>query len=78
MTMAKKKKVKSVNARVAEHRKRAKADGKRQIAVQLSEQIIQKLDLIADCENASRADVIERLIENTKLTPIQLTKLING
>ena len=66
--MAKKKKKKrvktvSVNDRVAEHRKRMTESGYRQIAVQLPESVIRKLDRLCKTKEQNRATVLEQLIK---------------
>lgn len=64
--MAKKKtaKAKSVNDRVAEHRKRKAESGYRQIAVQLPQATVRKLDKLCKSASQSRAVVLQELIKN--------------
>ena len=62
--MAKKKKAKAVNSRVAEHRARMRENGYRQVAVLLPTATIAKLDKLAKLSNEPRATVIDLLIQD--------------
>lgn len=65
--MAKKKKVKgNVNDRVAEHRERMRESGYRQIAVQLPEATIAKLDKLCKAAEMPRAKMLEQIIKDYK------------
>lgn len=61
--MAKKKKAKTVNSRVAEHRARMRENGYRQVAVLLPSETIAKLDKLVKLSNEPRATVIDLLIQ---------------
>ena len=51
-----------MNDRVAEHRQRMKNEGYRQIAVQLPDATIRKLDKLCKATNQSRGVVLGQLI----------------
>ena len=60
--MAKKKKVQTVNDRVAAYRERKKAEGLQKIEVHLPEATIRTLDKLAMRDGVTRADFINQLI----------------